>query len=268
MTLTVPERLSIELTNQCGKGCSFCYNGSDRVGATLFTVDELCQFAESCVAYGTRAISLGGGEPLEYDGLYELFRRLDGLVFRSMTTNGLLLDDAIDDVVAARPDKVHVSVHFPKNEKEVARVVRQVKMLEERGVTSGVNLLVRRSELSAATHVRKTLHEAGVDNRRIVYLPMRGSDTPTPREVADVAGPPFQSMTCLNECGKSPRFCSIAWDKSVAWCSYTVTRRQMKTLDAAGLAGALDGLGLQFCGDEVPLMPATLKKRDALGSTR
>jgi hypothetical protein len=59
---------------------------------------------------------------------------------------------------------------------------------------------------------------------------------------------PFQSMTCLAACGKSPRFCSIGWDRSVAWCSYTVTRRPLTALTHAALTAALDGLGLAFCG--------------------
>ena len=93
------------------------------------------------------------------------------------------------------------------------------------------------------------MRDAGIGNDRIVYLPMRGRDTPTPDELADVAGrTPFQSMTCLTACGPSPRFCSIGWDKSVAWCSYTVTRRPLPELTYAGLTSAMDGLGLEFCG--------------------
>ncbi len=46
-----------------------------------------------------------------------------------------------------------------------------------------------------------------------------------PQEVAYVAGTDkFQSMSCLTQCGPSPRFVSIGWDKSVAWCSYTSSR--------------------------------------------
>ena len=83
----------------------------------------------------------------------------------------------------------------------------------------------------------------------IVYLPMRGTDTPTPTEVARVAGNgPFQSMSCLAGCARSPRFCSIGWDKSVAWCSYTVSRTPLPELTYRGLEATLPGLGLTFCG--------------------
>ena len=98
-----------------------------------------------------------------------------------------------------------------------------------RGVRSGINLLVARSNLEAARQAARTVRDSGIGNERIVYLPMRGRDTPTPAEVAAVAGgQPFQSMTCLMACGKSPRFCSIGWDKTVAWCSYTKTRAPLR----------------------------------------
>ncbi|HLF92136.1 MAG TPA: radical SAM protein, partial [Planctomycetota bacterium] len=95
----------------------------------------------------------------------------------------------------------------------------------------------------------KEVRDAGIGNDRIVYLPMRGKDTPTPEEVASVAGGRrFQSMTCLSACGRSERFCSIGWDKTAAWCSYTETRRALPELTYRGVASALDGLGLKFCG--------------------
>ena len=171
-------------------------------------------------------------------------------MFRSMTTNGLLLaDGTFDRLVEARPDKVHVSIHFPERDAEVSRVIRQVRELADRGVRSGVNFLVARSNLEAARSAAKEVRDAGIGNDRIVYLPMRGKDTPTPEEVASVAGGRrFQSMTCLSACGRSERFCSIGWDKTAAWCSYTETRRALPELTYRGVASALDGLGLKFCG--------------------
>jgi hypothetical protein len=89
---------------------------------------------------------------------------------------------------------------------------------------------------------------------RVVYLPMRGADTPNPEDLARVAGgPKFQSMACLLRCGPSPRFCSIGWDRGVAWCSYTRTRARLQSPSHAALLAALDGLGLAFCGGEQAL---------------
>lgn len=244
------ERLSIEVTNRCQKACWFCYNHSQPEGATHWTPGELVSFVTDCVAHGIKAVSFGGGEPLQYEGLFEVLVRLEGSVFRSITSNGLLLHGRqFNRLVASAPDKVHLSIHFPERASEVERVIAQVHELTGQGIRSGINFLVARSNLEAAEASARRVRQAGIGNDRVVYLPMRGTDTPTPREMARVAGEQtFQSMSCLANCGPSPRFCSIAWDRTVAWCSYTVTRRKLSTLTYTALCEALTGLGLQFCG--------------------
>jgi molybdenum cofactor biosynthesis enzyme MoaA len=244
------ERISIELTNACGKACWFCYNHSQPDGGTRWTVDEVVRLVEDCAAHGVKAVSFGGGEPLQYEGLFDVLARLRGVLFRSLTSNGLLLHaETLQRLVEVAPDKVHLSIHFPHHAAEVERIVSQVQELAGRGIRSGINLLVARSNLQAAARAAEYVRACGIGNERIVYLPMRGSDTPSPGEVARVAGnAPFQSMSCLAACAKSPRFCSIGWDKTVAWCSYTTARAPLREPSHAGLLAALDGLGLIFCG--------------------
>ena len=254
------ERVSVEPSRRCAKGCSFCYNGSGPAFDGTWSVADLVELAASCAAGGVRAVSFGGGEPLEYAGINDVLRALDGVLFRSLTTNGLLLDDpgVRAALLASRPDKVHVWIHAPENSREVARVIAQVTALATDGahigMTSGVNLLVRGSRLADARRATQSMYDAGIDVSRIVFLPMRGDDTPSPEDVAGVAGGArFQSMTCLRACGKSPRFVSIDSDRRVAWCSYTRARRTLSapTYDAliAALRGADDSgeLGLIPC---------------------
>lgn len=265
------ERISIELTNRCSKACWFCYNESRPSGASTWAVSDVVNFVEDCAANGVRAVSFGGGEPLEYDGVFDVIGRLRGTLFRSMTTNGLLLaGDRFEALVAAAPDKVHVSIHFAGRRAEVLRVIDQVSKLESRGIRSGVNLLVARSDLAQAEAAASELRDAGIGNDRIVYLPMRSSDTPTPAEVARVAGGTarFQSMTCLSGCAKSERFCSIGWDRMVAWCSYTRTRRALSSLSYAALEDALNNLGLEFCGGTNELVRLSRRPLDGHGLVR
>ncbi len=188
------ERISIELTNQCPKACSFCYNHSSPQGQTAWSVRELVDFIGDCASGGVKAVSFGGGEPLVFDGLFEVLTALRGIVFRSLTTSGWRLDDYLDRLVAAAPDKIHVSIHFPQHAAEVAHVIGLVKQLEDAGLRSGLNFLVDREQLPSATMAAQQVRDAGIVNERIVYLPMRGLNTPTPRQVATVAGDlPFQS---------------------------------------------------------------------------
>lgn len=243
------ERISIELTNLCAKACSFCYNHSDPTGALAWPADDLIAFVQDCANNGVKAVSFGGGEPLQYPDLYKVLDALSGKIFRSMTTNGLLLQEHLDRVAAARPDKVHISIHYPQDRDEVERVTQQVIALQDRGIKSGVNLLVGKSWLQDAAQAARHLHDHGIDNSRIVYLPMRIYDTPSPDEVASVAGGSrFQSTTCLSACGISRRFCSISADRTVGWCSYTTSRSKLQGLCHADLMHALHDLDLVFCG--------------------
>jgi uncharacterized protein YjiS (DUF1127 family) len=253
------DRISIELTNACSKGCWFCYNSSRPDGDTAWTIDELLRFIGSCAAASVRAVSFGGGEPLQFREWPQLLADLRGVLFRSLTTNGLPLVESacFDRLLAACPEKVHISIHFPERNEEVTRVISQITALEAGGVRSGVNLLVSRSKLPACAAAAARLRDSGISNERIVYLPMRMADTPTPAEVAYVAGGrPFQSMSCLAACGRSPRFCSVGWNKTVAWCSYTRSRRQLESLSHNGLTQALANLELEYCGHETVPKPA------------
>ncbi len=260
------ERLSIELTERCSKGCGFCYNGSNREGATAWALDELHAFVLDCASHGTRAFSFGGGEPLEApELLWPILAALRGVAFRSMTTNGLLLDDAaIARLADAAIDKVHVSIHMPQDRDEVARVIANVTALAAAGIRSGVNLLVRRSRVDASRDAARALHAAGIANERIVYLPMRGTDVPAPGDVAAVAGGKFQSTTCLSACHASPRFAAISARKSVAWCSYTVERRTLAAATHAGLVAALDGLGLVDCAADAGGLVKLVTRRESV----
>lgn len=249
------QRISIEITNRCQKGCSFCYNASGNQGSTRWTPSSLVEFLLSCQGAGTEAVSFGGGEPLLFEGLFDVLTELKGTLFRTVTTNGMLLDqqETFKTLVDSQPDKVHVSIHNPGDNREVTRVINQVRVLKENGITSGINLLVRRSSLSAAMVTGERIRQAGITPDRVIYIPLHGEDSPSPEEVAEAAGgSPFQSVSCLTDCRISPRFCSLGWDRSVGWCSYTSSRRNLDELTAAGLEVALQGLPLKECTDQIP----------------
>lgn len=249
------ELVSIELTRRCSKGCAFCYNGSAPDGRTDWSEPELLGFLSDLADNGIRAVSFGGGEPLESELLWAALRHLRGRIYRTLTTNGLPLREAalFERLVEAKPDKVHLSIHFPGRRPEVERVVRQVGALSEAGLVSGINLLVRASEEDVAREAAKIAHEAGIGNERIVYLPMRGEDTPTPEQIGRVSGGRFQSTSCLVSCGKSPRFCTVAADRSAAWCSYTASRRVLPDLTYRALRQTLSDLPVTFCGGALPV---------------
>lgn len=247
-------RISVEPSRRCSKGCSFCYNGSNADGEQGWSEDELVAFALDCATNGVESLSIGGGEPLEYPPLFAVLARLEGRIARTLTSNGLALDAdeaLLERLVSARPDKVHISIHSPENSRELKRSARVAMALDARGVHAGINLLVRRPRIAEAKVAFERLMALGFTEGHVVLLSARGEggvDTPTPRDIAMVAGHTrFQAMSCLTGCAASARFASIGADKTAAWCSYTRERRALAALSFEGLCAALDGLGIDPC---------------------
>lgn len=244
------EMLSIDLSNSCSKGCQFCYNSSSRHGDTVWTSDEVITFASDCIHNGVKAISLGGGEPLEYDGLFDIIEVLNKLAFVSVTTNGLLLDnDKIwNELIRHAPDKLHISIHFPENANETDRVIRQVKRLKESSIIPGVNLVVSADNLEACHQTYKRLRRI-IEPKAIILVPLRkqGEKT-TPQMFQSVTeGETFQSTACLLGCKASANFVSVSWDKKAARCSFTPSRAKLKELSFKGLIQAIQSVGLEPC---------------------
>ncbi len=236
------ELLSIDLSNYCSKQCSFCYNHSAREGNTLWTPAEVIAFSTDCINHGIKAVSLGGGEPFEYDGVFDIIDALYPLCYLSVTTNGLPLENPVvwDNLKAHKPDKIHLSIHHPDNVTEEERVAYRLQEIAALGIKPGVNLLVSADNLEAAKSVFSQLTRI-INRDQIILIPQRLSNTPSPKQLAYVAGgKPFQSPSCLLKCQRPKDFCSVSWDKKVNSCSYAHGKQSLTSLDYQGLLRALD----------------------------
>ncbi len=235
------ELLSIDLSNYCSKQCSFCYNHSRRDGNTLWMPEEVISFASDCIANGIKAVSLGGGEPFEYEGVFDVIAALYPKCYLSVTTNGLpLMDENVwKNLLQHSPDKIHITIHNPDNNNEVKRVEKQILKLQETSIKPGVNLLVGADKIEYAHEVYQHLLSI-IQADQIIVIPQRFSNTPTPKQLAFVANnKPFQSPSCLLGCKRPETFASVSWDKKVNSCSYAHGKQELKSLDYKGLTEAL-----------------------------
>ena len=244
------ELLSIDLSNYCSKQCPFCYNHSTRAGNTLWKPQEVIAFASDCIRNGgVKAVSLGGGEPFEYEGVFEIVDTLYSLCYLSVTTNGLPLEDPAvwHNLTQHKPDKIHVTIHQPGIPEEVERVTNLVQRIAGIGVKPGVNLLLGADSADKAATVYQQLSLL-LTPEQIILVPQRYSNTPTPKQLASVAGgKPFQSPSCLLECHPPQNFCSVSWDKKAAPCSFAPCKEPLPSLDYAGLASALGNVRWKRC---------------------
>lgn len=210
---------------------------------------EVISFCSDCIENGIKAVSLGGGEPFEYDGIFEIIDSLYPKCYLSITTNGLPLmkEEVWNKLMLHKPDKVHITIHNPDNNSEVERVMAQIKRLKETGIKPGVNLLVSADKVDAAKVVYSKLKEI-INADQIIVIPQRFSNTPTPKHLSVVAGgKPFQSPSCLLGCKRPTEFVSVSWDKKVNSCSYAPNKENLKTLDYKGLTDALKNVNWKSC---------------------
>ncbi len=245
-----PERISIDVTNRCEKGCDFCYNLSQQYASDHWEPQELIAFVKDCAVHGTKAVSFGGGEPLLFSGIEDVIGSLKNTVFRSLTTSGLpLLDHArFQRLVEADPDKIQFSIHNPYDLQEVDRVIGQSLQVQSYGVRIGFNLLVSSDNVLAIRRLSNRLLKLGFTSRQLTFVPRRYSLEPDARQVAVAAGFfPFQSSGCLTGCRPVSRFCSISFDKRTHWCSFSHHKQPMESIDHKGLISALSKTGPLNC---------------------
>ena len=245
------ELLSIDLSNYCSKQCSFCYNHSTRKGNTLWQPSEVIAFASDCIKHGIKTVSLGGGEPFEYEGIFDVIKALYPQCYLSVTTNGLPLENSVvwHKLQQCKPDKIHVTIHHPDDDKEVQRVEALLPKIGSIGIKPGLNLLVGADNLSAAADVFQRFLQL-LERDQIILVPQRFSNTPSAKQLSFVAeGKPFQSPSCLLGCNRPNNFCSVSWDKKANSCSFAGGKEFLQSLDYKGLIEALNRVEWTTCMD-------------------
>lgn len=243
------ELLSIDLSNYCTKQCPFCYNHSSKAGNVMWTPAEVISFALDCIEHGIQAVSLGGGEPFEYDGIFDVIDALYPKTYLSVTSNGLpLMKESVWELLMQhKPDKIHISNHNADNEAEVERVIGLLRRLAKAGIKPGVNLLVPASKIDDCRSVYARLLDV-ISAEQIILIPQKYSDIPSPKQLSSIAdGKPFQSPSCLLGCKMPKNFASVSWDKKVNHCSYAPGKEPLSSLDYDGMMTALSHVKWKSC---------------------
>jgi GTP 3',8-cyclase len=107
--------LRISVTDRCNFRCVYCRSADPenyRDHDEILTWPEFDHLARVFVGLGIRKVRVTGGEPLVRDGVEDFVRRLAALGVEdlSITTNGHLLADRIDGLIAAGLRRVNISL--------------------------------------------------------------------------------------------------------------------------------------------------------------
>jgi cyclic pyranopterin phosphate synthase len=107
--------LRISVTDRCNFRCVYCRSADPenyRDHDEILSWPELERLAGIFSTLGIRKVRITGGEPLVRAGVEDFIATLDGMGFPdiSMTTNGHLLAERCDRLVAAGLDRINISL--------------------------------------------------------------------------------------------------------------------------------------------------------------
>jgi cyclic pyranopterin phosphate synthase len=107
--------MRISITDRCNLRCKYCMpEGIEWVPMSeILSLEEICQIASAAATLGIRHIKVTGGEPLVRKGCCDLIHMLKdiaGIEKVTLTTNGILLGQYLDELVSAGLDAVNISL--------------------------------------------------------------------------------------------------------------------------------------------------------------
>ena len=168
----VHDDLRISVTDRCNLRCVYCMPEDGMTflpPRSLLTFDEVVRVVQVARSLGVRAVRLTGGEPLVRRGLHKLISRLAALDLDdiSITTNGMLLESAVADLVAAGLTRVNVSCDSLRPERFAA--------------------IRRRGELDTVLAAMDAVESAGLPPVQVNVVLVRDVNDDEIRDFADFA---------------------------------------------------------------------------------
>ena len=108
--------LRVSITDRCNLRCIYCMPSEGVVQVThddILSFDEIVTVCKGAANLGIKKIKVTGGEPLVRRGVPALIRQIKaipGIENVTLTTNGVLLEDKIEELVAAGIDGINISL--------------------------------------------------------------------------------------------------------------------------------------------------------------
>ncbi|QZY54040.1 GTP 3',8-cyclase MoaA [Crassaminicella profunda] len=138
----------ISVTDQCNLRCIYCMpdKGIDFLQEEkLLSFDEIYRIVKIGASLGISKVRITGGEPLTREGLPKLIQKIKTLPQIEevcLTTNGILLEKYIDELIKAGLDRVNISLDTLQHERykqmtrggNIEEVIRGIKLSLDGGI--------------------------------------------------------------------------------------------------------------------------------------
>ena len=179
--------LRISITDRCNLRCVYCMpeEGIESIPHDeILTYDEILRICEIVSELGIRKIKITGGEPLVRKDIVNLIRdikNIDKIEQVTLTTNGILLHEMLDDLYDAGIDAINISLDTlnKDNFKKITRrdglekVLMSIDKAYDLGIRVKINCLaIRDFNLRELVEIASFAKDREIDVRFIELMPI------------------------------------------------------------------------------------------------
>ena len=151
--------MRISITDRCNLRCKYCMpDGIELLPMSeILTFEEILRVCEQAVGFGITRFKITGGEPLVRRGCADLIRKikkLPGVEQVTMTTNGILLSEYLDELLDAGLDAVNISLDTMNRGRfeeitgfdQLPEVLRSIDAAVDSGLRVKVNVVLQQDK--------------------------------------------------------------------------------------------------------------------------
>ena len=179
--------LRISVIDRCNLRCVYCMpeEGIESIPHDeILTYDEILRICEIVSELGIRKIKITGGEPLVRKDIVNLIRdikNIDKIEQVTLTTNGILLHEMLDDLYDAGIDSINISLDTlnKDNFKKITRrdglekVLMSIDKAYDLGIRVKINCLaIRDFNLRELVEIASFAKDREIDVRFIELMPI------------------------------------------------------------------------------------------------
>lgn len=169
--LTAPLKLFLSVSDKCNLTCDHCMSSSSPHGEQTMSNDDLKLIADEAAEMGVFQITIGGGEPLVYRGLWNVVSHMRELHLGvSMTTNAYVVKDEDIENIKRYSVKTNVSIdgapqtHDKIRNKQGAydRSIANIRRMIDAGIYPTLRYTMMRSNLADVDHMIELSKDLGL----------------------------------------------------------------------------------------------------------
>lgn len=179
--------LRISITDRCNLRCSYCMPAGIELArhSDMLTYEEILHLCEIAVSLGIVKFKITGGEPLVRKDCCTLIRKLKalpGVEQVTLTTNGLLLEEHLDELWAAGIDGINVSLDTLDAKKYAAltgskkidliEILQVIKLCIKRKIPVKLNSVLLKETFEDINKLVVLAKEMPLDVRFIELMPI------------------------------------------------------------------------------------------------